>query len=393
MIKYSNKIFTLIPLLLLLCCQEPVIEPTSLCTVPPTTATHPKAAEYQAVIDKYISAGLPGISVLIRDENGIWVGSGGMADIDKGIPMLPCHISKTASITKTFIAVLALKLVEEGVLQLDDKITKWLPEEISSNIQNAETATLRNLLNHTSGIFDFSTNESFYLALLNHPNKKWRAEELLKFSYNKEAEFPIGTSSSYSNTNTVLATMVIEAATGINHATLLREKILEPLGLSDSYYYWQEKLPENGVAQGYFDLYNNNTLVNVSSYNTGTGNGLNGLYSTVYDLQTFIDALLRNKTLLSQSSLDAMLNFADNVETRKFLGLGVFKDYIDGNFKENEFGYGHRGRDLGYSGDMFYFPNQDVTVTLLVNYGTNAKSNLQDTFLDFRYEIADKAVH
>ena len=392
MIKLSNKILTIIPLLFLLCCQEPVIEPTELCTVPPSTTAHPKAAEYHAVIDKYIKAGLPGISVLIRDENGIWVGSGGLADIDKGIPMLPCHISKTASITKTYIAVLALKLVEEGVLQLDDKITKWLSGEVSSNIRNAETTTLRNLLNHTSGIFDFSTNESFYLALLNHPNKKWKAEELLEFSYNKEAEFPTGTSSSYSNTNTVLASMVIEAATGINHATLLREKIFEPLGLSDSYYYWQEALPEN-VAQGYFDLYNNNTLVNVSSYNTGTGNGLNGLYSTVYDLQIFIDALLRDKTLLSESSLDALLSFADNVETRKYLGLGVFKDYIDGNFKENEFGYGHRGRDLGYSGDMFYFPNQDVTVTLLVNYGTNAKSNLQDTFLDFRYEIADKAIH
>ncbi|WP_262719628.1 serine hydrolase [Adhaeribacter rhizoryzae] len=131
----------------------------------------------------------------------------------------------------------------------------------------------------------------------------------------------------------------------------------------------------------------------MSSYNTGTCNGLNGLYCNVFDLQKFIDALLRHKTLLSQSSINTMLTFDDLIENRKYLGLGLFKDYIDGNFKENEFGYGHRGRDLGYSADMFYFPNQDVTITLLVNYGTNAESNLQDTFLDFRYEIADKAVH
>ena len=393
MIKYSYKTLVSIPLLLFLSCQEPVIEPTALCTVPASTASHPKAEEFQGVITKYLKAGLPGISVLIRDENGIWVGSGGQADIDKGIPMNPCHISKTASITKTFVAVLALKLVEEGKLQLDEKISKWLPEEITANIENAETTTLRNLLNHTSGIFDFSTNEDFYLALLNYPNKKWEAEELLEFSYDKEAEFPTGTTSGYSNTNTVLATMVIEAATGRNHVALLREKIFEPLGLEDSYYYYQEALPAKRMAQGYFDLYNNNTLVNVSSYNTGTGNGLNGLYSTVYDLQKFVDALLRDKTILSQSSLDAMLTFADNVESRKYLGLGVFKDYIDGNFAEDEYAYGHRGRDLGYSADMFYFPNQDITVTLLVNYGTNAKSNLQDIFLDFRYEIADIALH
>lgn len=393
MIKFSHKILFIAPLLLLLHCQEPVIEPTALCTVSPSSSQHPKAAVFQGVIDKYVQSGLPGISVLIRDDKGIWTGSGGQADIDKGIPMLPCHISKTASLTKIYIAVLALKLVEEGRLNLDEKIDNWLPEEIITNIQNAETATLRNLLNHSSGIFDFSTNENFYLSLLNDPTKKWTQEELLEFSYHKEAEFPVGSSAAYSNSNTVLATLVIEAATGRSHAVLLREKILEPLGLSDSYYYYQEELPANAVAQGYFDLYNNNTLVNVSSYNTGTGNGLNGLYCSVYDMQKFLDALLRNKTLLRQSSLDAMLSFSDNIENRKYLGLGLFKDYIDGNFKENEYAFGHRGRDLGYSADLFFFPHQDVTVSLLVNYGTNAKSNLKDTFLDFRYEIAEKAIH
>ncbi|QMU29898.1 serine hydrolase domain-containing protein [Adhaeribacter radiodurans] len=393
MLKNTLTILFITSFFLLGSCQEPVIEPTQVCTVPPSTVNHPKAALFQGVIDKYVQAGLPGIAVLVRDGNGTWVGSGGKADIQKNIPLLPCHVSKTASLTKIFIAALALKLVEEGVLQLDEKITKWIPEGITSNIKNADVVTLRQLLNHTSGIYDFSNNDNFYLALLNYPTKKWKQEELLEFSYNQDPVFAAGTSSGYSNTSTVLATMVIEAATKRNHAALLREKILNQLGLSDSYYYWQEALPSHGVAQGYFDLYNNNTLVNVSSYNTGTGNGLNGLYSTVYDLQKFIDALLRNKTLLSQSSINTMLTFDDLIENRKYLGLGLFKDYIDGNFKENEFGYGHRGRDLGYSADMFYFPNQDITVTLLVNYGTNAKSNLQYTFTNFRYDIADVAIH
>ena len=392
MIKDIHKFFLVLGLFLFNGCQEPVIEPTKTCTSP-VTSNHPKAAIFQGVIDKYIQAGLPGISVLIRDQNGQWVGSGGKADIQENIPMLPCHVSKTASLTKIYIAALALKLVEEGQLQLDDKITKWISSDITSEIENAETATLRNLLNHTSGIYDFSTNDNFYLALLNQPTKKWEPEELLKYSYNQKAKFQTGTSSGYSNTNTVLATLVIEAATGRSHAALLREKIFNPLGLSDSYYYWQENLPTAGIAQGYFDLYNNNTLVNVSSYNTGSGNGLNGLYCTVFDLQKFIDALLRNITLLNQNSINTMLTFDDLIENRKYLGLGLFKDYVDGNFKENEFAYGHRGRDLGYSADMFYFPNQDVTVTLLVNYGTNAASNLQETFTNFRYEIADKAIH
>lgn len=393
MITQLLKTARFLPLLLFLNCQEPVIEKTKVCTHAPINLNHPKATLFKGILEKYVQGGLPGIAVLVRDKDGIWAGSAGMADIKEKTPMEPCHISKTASLTKIYIASLALKLVEEGQLKLDDKISTWLPSKITGNIQNAETVTLRNLLDHTSGIFDFSKNNNFYLALLNQPNKKWKPEELLEYAFDQNAVFPTNTSSGYSNTNTVLATMVIEAATGRNHAALLREKILNPLGLSSSYYYWQEELPANGVAQGYFDLYNNNTLINVSSYNTGTGNGLNGLYCNVFDLQKFIDALLRQKNLLSQNSINAMLTFHPLIENRKYLGLGLFKDYVDGNFKINEYGYGHRGRDLGYSADMFYFPNQDITVTLLVNYGTNAESNLQKTFLDFRYEIADKAIH
>ncbi|KAA5547774.1 serine hydrolase domain-containing protein [Adhaeribacter rhizoryzae] len=248
MLKSVSKLLALLPLFCLLNCHEPVIKPTDICTNAPGTANHPKAAVYQSVIDKYIKAGLPGIAVLVRDKSGTWAGSGGQADIKENTPMLPCHISKTASLTKIFIATLALKLAEEGKINLDEKIAEKLPANIISKIKNAETATLRNLLNHTSGIYDFSNNNNFYLALLNYPTKKWKPEELLQFAYNQEAKFPTGTSSGYSNTNTVLATMVIEAVTGQSHAALLREKILAPLGLSSSYYYWQEELPAHGVA-------------------------------------------------------------------------------------------------------------------------------------------------
>src|SRR5215210_4939070 len=110
MLKYFHKTPILVPLLFLLSCQEPVIAPTEICTVSPATVNHPKAAVFQGVIDKYTKAGLPGIAVLVRDKSGIWVGSGGQADIEKEVPMLPCHVSKTASLTKIFIAVLTLKL-------------------------------------------------------------------------------------------------------------------------------------------------------------------------------------------------------------------------------------------------------------------------------------------
>lgn len=385
----KNKFLILLTIgavLLPFSCQKPEIGHSENCQAVPNT-THPKAAIYQAVLDAHTAKGLPGISALIRDKDGVWVGASGKADISQNINMSPCTVSKAASITKTFVATLALKLVEEGKFGLDDPLTKWLPEKVLSKLKNANISTVRQLLNHTTGIADVIEDDGFYLAVLNNPARKWTPEELLEFVYGDEPEFAPGGGVSYSNTNFLLLAMVINRATGQDHSTLLREKILNPLGLDNSFYYWHDDLPPT-VAQGYFDLYNNNTLVNVTNFNTGSGNGYGGLYSNVFDLQTFIEALVRNKTLLSNSTLDQMLTFgAPEGTTNKSLGLGIFKDFLER--APDQFAYGHRGRDLGYTGDMYWFPNQDYTMTYLINYGTDAKSELRQSFYDFRKAMVD----
>jgi D-alanyl-D-alanine carboxypeptidase len=101
----------------------------------------------------------------------------------------------------------------------------------------------------------------------------------------------------YSNSNTILVTMIMEAATKKKHADLLREKILQPLNLQHTLYQPHDALP-NSVAQGYYDLYNNKTMVNVSNLVTGSGNGYGGIYSNLFDLQKFINAVLVNKSFL-----------------------------------------------------------------------------------------------
>ena len=367
-------------------CRKPEIGHTENCNFTPGVS-HPKASAYQAVLDKYTTNGLPGISALIRDEDGTWVGASGKADIAKNMDMSPCTVSKAASLTKTFIAATALKLVEEGKFGLDDPLTKWLPEKVLSKLKNANSCTVRQLLNHTTGIADVIEDNGFYLAVLNNPARKWDPEELLEFVYGDEPEFAPGGGVSYSNTNFLLLAMVINQATGQDHSKLLREKVLVPLALDQSFYYWHDDLPAN-VAQGYFDLYNNQTIVNVTNFNTGSGNGYGGLYSNVFDLQTFIEALVRDKTLLLESTLDQMLTFGEpEGTTNKRLGLGIFKDFLER--APDQFAYGHRGRDLGYTADMYWFPNQDFTMAYLINYGTDAKSELKQQFVDFRKEIVD----
>lgn len=353
----------------------------------PASPAHPKAAVFQAVLDDHIAKGLPGLSVLVRDKDGVWIGSAGMADISQDIAMKPCMVSKAASITKTFIGALTLKLSEEGAFSLDDPLTKWLSGDYMDKVKNAKESTIRMCLNHTTGIADVIEDNGFYLSVLNDPDKKWKPKELLTYVYGDAPEYPAGTDESYSNTNFVFLAMVIEAATGQDHAKLLREKIIEPLGLSDTYYYWHDPLPDY-TAQGYFDLHNNGTILNVTNYNTGSGNGYGGLYSNVYDLQIFIESLVREKTLLQPETLNQMLTFTDSVETSyRANGLGIFRDFLER--APNEYAYGHRGRDLGYTADMYWFPEQDITMVYFLNYGTDADSELKKYFRSFRKGLVD----
>lgn len=382
-----NIALLLTALLLPLGCNKLEIGASSTCTST-APAPHPRAARYQAVLDLYTKLGLPGIAVLIRDQHGEWTGSSGLADIDAGIPMRSCTVSKAASTTKTFVAVLALLLAEEGLIGLDDPIEQWLPSEVVSKVNNVRGSTVRMLLNHTTGIADVIEDNNFYLSVLNDPPRKWKPEELIEFVYGDAALFPVGTDVEYSNTNFLLLAMVLDKALGRNHATALREKILNPLGLGDTYYYWHDDPLPAHTAQGYFDLYNNGTILNLTNYNTGSGNGYGGVYSTVYDLRTFIEALVRAQTILKPATLAEMLTFTKpDDDYNRANGLGIFKDFLER--APDEFAYGHRGRDLGYTADMFWFPNQDCTMTYLINYGTDAKSELRPVFLNFRTAIVD----
>ena len=348
---------------------------------------HPRSSEYQAILDQYTKNGLPGISALIRDKYGVWTGASGFSDISQEIPMRSCTVSKAASITKSFIGALTLKLAEEGKLNLDDPLSKWIDVKYLDPVKNARESTLRMCLNHTTGISDVISDNGFYLALLNNPDKKWKPEELLEFVYGDEPEYAPGTDASYSNTNFIYLAMAVETATGKDQGVVLREKILGPLGLNDTWYYWHDNLPPN-TAQGYYDLHNNGTILNVTNYNTGSGNGYGGLYSTVFDLQTFIEALVREKRVLSQEYLDQMLTFTDSVETySRANGLGIFRDFLER--APDEYAYGHRGRDLGYTADMYWFPEKDITMVYLVNYGTDAESGLKKQFRAFRNTMVD----
>ena len=358
-----------------------------------SSSLHPKSAALEALLEKYQKKGLPGISLLVNDANGTWVGAAGKADIANNIDFVPGTVSKAASITKLLVGTLVFKLMEDsvhtgiGYKDLNTKITHWLPQRITNHIANGNEITLGQCMKHETGIPDLIEQNSFYLAVLNNPNKKWGPEELLSYIYDKPGLFAPSDTAVYSNTNYILVSMIIEAQTGRKHSDLLKELILNPLGMTHTYYQPHDELP-NEVAQGYFDLYNNNTLVNVSNLVTGSGNGYGGIYSNVFDLFKFADALFIRKTLLKPSSLAIMQTWGKRDDTNLY-GYGIQKSFLD---KGVDAGIGHKGRDVGYSANLFYFPNKGVTHIFFVNYGTDGDSHLRQTFYDFIDELVSITV-
>lgn len=378
----------------LIACRKAQVEPTKTTGIAvqwnDSSSSHPKNAAFNALLEKYRKKGLPGISLLVNDQRGTWIGAAGKADISNNINFVTGTVSKVASITKLFMGVLMFKLFEDsvntglGYRSLYKPINTWIPHSITDKIANGNIVTLAQLMNHESGIRDLIEEDAFYLAVLNNPNKKWTQEELLEFIYNKPAVFQPGDTAIYSNTNTILVTLVMQYATGQKHEDLLRQRILQPLGMSNTYYQPHDILP-NSVAQGYFDLYNNNTLINVSNIVTGSGNGYGGIYSNLFDLLKFADQLFIKKTLLKPSSLALMQTYGKQ-DGSNFYGYGIQKSFLN---KGINFGIGHKGRDLGYTANLFYFPNKGVMHIFFVNYGTDANSQLRETFYQFQDELVD----
>jgi len=388
----KTKYCILIITILFTACQKVQIEHTSdqSRSIPWTDSSshHPKNGAYQSLIEKYNKKGLPGISLLINDKYGTWVGSVGYADIQQKVPFRPGQVAKVASITKLFMGTLMFKLMEDsvntglGYQSLYQPVSKWLPEKVIKDLPNGKLITLGQCMNHTTGVPDIIEQDAFYLAVLNNPVKNWEQEELLEYVYNKQPVFAPGDTAIYSNTNTILVSMVMEAATHKKHEDLLKEYLLAPLNLAHTFYQPYNKLPPN-TAQGYFDLYNNNSIVNVSNLITGSGNGYGGIFSDIFDMYDFIDRLLIKQTLLMPKSLSIMETYGKADPPNEY-GYGIMKKFISRGI---DAGYGHSGRDLGYTANLFYFKNKKVAHAFLINYGTDGDSNLKKVFQDFQEEL------
>ena len=250
------------------CEQDPFYDPVRYkCkeSVGFNNELHPRHNDYQLLLDDITGSGTPGIMMTIRNQAGTWSGVAGKADLASDIDLKPCHITRVGSTVKTFTAATILLLQEEGKLNLDDKITEYLSTDYLRGLANAETVTIRQLLQHSSGIYNYIVDSHFQTASLNDLIKVWRPEELLFYARNKPANFQPNDDVQYSNTGYILLGEIIEAIEKKPFYKVFEEKLFEPLNLSFTRFAAEDPVPE-GIIQGYIDLYSNLNVVNATYY-------------------------------------------------------------------------------------------------------------------------------
>ncbi|WP_416519844.1 serine hydrolase domain-containing protein [Streptomyces achromogenes] len=193
----------------------------------------------QAALDSVVREGPPGGIALAELGRTAWAGRAGTADLATGRKPRTDDRFRIGSITKTFVATVMLQLEAEGELSLDDTVDDWLPGLVAGNGNDGSKITLLRLLNHTSGIYSYTDDETFKRKefgtdFLQHRYETWTPRQIVRLAMSHRPVFAPGDGWSYSDTNYVLASMVIQKATGHTYAHEIEHRVLRPLHLDST---------------------------------------------------------------------------------------------------------------------------------------------------------------
>ena len=384
----SIKIFILITILTLISsCTKEFVTPDNNTNCTMNFQNHPNANSFQNLVDDYANDGFVGMTLLIDNPiNGLWIGSSGYASIEENIKMNPCHIHHTASLYKTYIATVIMQLVAENKINLNDKLTDYLSSNITDKIPNGNSVSIKNLLQQRTGIPDIFEVD-FITDFFNNPTKSYTVEELLEYIYNKNSLSDVDTEFHYSDANFSLLTLVIQEVEG-NHIEALKSRIFEPLNLNDTYFLESTNQIPTGLADSYWDRYNDGNIENNSDVQitlTAGLRGSDGIVTTANDLKTFMQALASGNLVTDISQMTDFIDVPLEVKEREVYsgyGMGLMKVNISG-----EDWYGHFGNQIGSGAIVLYNHNKDITIVALQNTGTFFSDEIKGKFF---YQLLSK---
>ena len=324
----------------------------------------------QSVLDAFQEGGtFPGASAAVSLPDGSIIAvTSGEADTVRHLPMTPEARMLQGSVGKTYFAALAMRLVGEGRLDLGAHVSEYLGHlDWYRRVPNAEGITVRHLMTHTSGVMRYEFKAAFTTDLTAQPDKRWEPEELLSYVLDEVPSFAPGEGWEYSDTNFILLGMILEEIAGRPCYELIREEILDPLGLENTVPSASRIIP--GLIQGYAGpdnpfggtdevlLADGRFVINPQFEWAG-----GGFASTPSDLARWARALYTGEAF-DPSLLALML---EGVPARlgpgSRYGLGVI--LTDTPVGPSQ---GHSGFFPGYLTEMAYFPELNVAAALQVN--------------------------
>ncbi len=307
----------------------------------------------KSTVDGFLTeAHVPGAVVMAWTKDATWTYPTGKADVATGRPMVAGEISPIRSVTKSFTVTLVLQLVDQGKIDLDATVDRYLP-----GFRDGSRITVRQLAGMTSGLPDY-TNQKLIDLIKTDPTASRTPEQLLAFSADEPLDFPPGTSYSYSNANTIVLGLIVEKVTGQPFAEVLQRQILGPLHLTHTEFLDGNQAPsphpegyspdpETGAPQA-------DPAINYSLFSFA-----GAMVSTAADLRTWAGALVSGKLLKPETQ-------AQRLQGRKPLdgpeydlyGLGIGQ--IDG-------WWGHTGNGLGFTAGVLQDPKTGDGVVILFN--------------------------
>jgi D-alanyl-D-alanine carboxypeptidase len=316
-------------------------------TAHPPTSHDEIASVLQQGVDAIHAAGGVGVLAQVDTSAGAIEARSGVANLTTGQPVPWDAETRVASATKTFTAVVLLQLVGEGKLSLDDTVSHWLPGVVSGHGNDGAAITIRELLQHTSGIYDYSryvaaTSARGYQATM---FRSYTPGQLVALAMRHVPLFSAGKGWSYSNTNYILAGMIIQKVTGESWAQEVNARIIKPLGLRHTFTPGSSPFIPGPHAEGYAK-FGTRTWTDTTVMNMTVAWSAGAIISTNEDMHRFLSALLDGK-LLRPAQLAEMLTTTGEPDggpsgMRYGLGLQWTPLSCGGGY------YGHSGDALGY---------------------------------------------
>lgn len=317
-------------------------------------------AQFQKVLDGITTEfNAPGIQAGVWTDSGQWVGTSGVAQKGTSEQITSADHTRIGSITKTMTATVILQLIDEGKLSFDDVIDTYVP-----GMPNGDTATIKNLLEMQSGIPTYTLGTTSVVTKYSaDPTAAFTAQELVDSVTKMKPMFAPGKEFFYSNTNYVLLGMVIEKVTGMSIADNFGQRLLTPLGMSQTTVPGTSTdLPApflSGISEQADPL---GTVKDATNWNPSFANTAGEVISTLDDLHTWGVALGTGEGILNPETQKMRMESVNqtvppNTPDRSY-GMGIV----------NTAGWlGHTGEIPGYNTVLNYQPDTHTTIAVMVN--------------------------